>query len=222
MAGLFDNAARQMDDLFVSQFTQQDGFTVYQRVPYMLPWGGRGRAYIVSEAERDSMIAAFKARSGPIMGRMVRDIFIAMFSLMVTSQLMKLLFGPYANQAELALLALHLAAIVTIESKRLGEAWDAPLTMLAARAPAPDVMERGTVWLKPMERMRDIELLGGAAIGAIAGLNLISSLLQMEWPLANPVAFFGLGAICVLAAAIGLRCAVEIVRRLSRDGGEQR
>jgi hypothetical protein len=210
---VFRESAESMNDLFVSQFSQRDGFIVYQRSSFLLPVGQKGNGYIVSAAERDRFIADFTARSPAIMGRMIRDIFIAFFSFAGTSQVFHALLGEYASNVELALLLAHLVTIVMVENRRMKEIWDAPMAVLATRAPAPEFMQKGTRWLKPMSAVRERDLFVGASIGVFCAATWI---LKYGEPRAADVSafdFYAAQAMFALMSAVGVMCVVELVRR---------
>jgi hypothetical protein len=203
-----------MDELFVSQFEDQNGFIVYQRLSFVLPWLSRGTPVIVTAAERDRFIAEFTAESPAIMRRMMIDIFIAFGSFVVTSEFFHAVFGEYATSVELTLLLTHLIAIVVAVNRRLGLLWDAPLRATVGRAPAPFAPQRRRGLIKPVERMTNQELVAGIVTGLIcagcAGIVLGS-------PRASEVPAFTYYTILALFAAIvvlGIRCGAEAAVRL--------
>jgi hypothetical protein len=210
-----DEQAKAMNDLFVSQFEEQHGFIVYQRIPFMSPALSKGTAYIVSAAERERFTADFLRDSPPIWRRMKIDIFLAFLSFIATSEIFHAVFGEYAANVELTLLLVHLVGIVTIESRRLGAIWDAPLLATAGRAPAPFAIERRYSLYKRLAKMRNRELLVGTGVALICAITALRALIDPSQASASPLSFYGNLALCAAFFFIGSCCAAECMVRLA-------
>lgn len=206
--------AKAMNDLFVAQFEEQQGFLVYQWISFVLPWRTKSPGYIVSAAERDRFIADFQRDSPVIMRRMVRDIFIAFFSFVASSQFLHALFGDYATDLELALLLAHLGTIFVVENRRLKEIWDAPLRAMAGRAPAPFATKRKYGLIKPVARMDGGELALGGFMGLICAGCIGLVLTAERTPNFSAFNYYAVLALFGLIVLLGIRCAVEAAERL--------
>lgn len=203
-----------MDDLFASQFEDQHGYIVYQRISFVLPWLGRGPAVIVTATEHDRFIADFARESPAIMRRMIIDIFIAFGSFVVTSAFFQAVFGEFATTVELTLLLVHLIGITVAVNRRLGVLWDAPLRATVGRAPAPFAKPRKPGVIKPVARMRGGELATGIVMGLIcagcAGV-VLGSPRAASVPALSYYSILALYAVMIL---LGVRCGVEAALRL--------
>jgi hypothetical protein len=207
------DSIKAMNDLFASQFSQQESYIVYQRRSFALPLGGRGEAFIVTAAERDRFNADFTARSSEIMARMIRDIFIAFFSFVATSQVFHAVLGSYASNVELTLLLAHLVTITIVENQRMKEIWDAPMAVLAGRAPAPPFMQKGTQRFRPLSLARERDLFVGVIFGVFCAVTWGMTIVEPRANDTSSAMSYAAQAMFALISGLGILCIVELVKR---------
>lgn len=203
-----------LNDLFVSRFTEQHGFTTYQRIPFASLWGRGEQIYIVSAAERDRFIADFVSTSAVIVRQAQSDIVLAIILFGIFSGLYRAVFGTFAIHFELALLLIQLVMIITVENRRMKEVWDVPQNTMAGRAPAPFEPKRNFRLIKPIAQMTNGELgltiFMGLICSALTGMMLTAE----RTPNFSAFNYYALLTLFGLIIALGIRCAVEGAKRL--------